>query len=132
MAINTFVEVHNIPTIYIRAASSMGASKYHIYKTVIIHAIMPSLVSGFRVAAALAFGVAIAAEFMGAQSGIGFLIMGARRTLHTNTILLSIIIIALESYIFDWIIGFVSGRHLKWSERSLEAIQSVRFKTIGE
>ena len=38
---------------------------------------------------------AIAAELMGAQSGLGFMIMVARRSLNTQTILLGIIIIGL-------------------------------------
>lgn len=129
LAVNTFVSVHNLPVIYIRAASALGASRDQIYRTVIVPAILPSLVSGFRIAAALAFGVGVAAEFMGAQSGIGFLIMVARRTLHTNTILLGTLIIGLESYLVDWMIRSISRYFCRWSETPLEAIQQLGVKS---
>jgi taurine transport system permease protein len=128
LAVNTFVSVHNIPTIYIRAASSLGASTARIYRTVIMPAIFPSLVAGFRIAAALAFGVAAAAEFMGAQSGIGFLIMVARRTLNTDVILLGTIILGLESYLIDRTIRSVSGYLCRWSEAPIEAIQQLGYR----
>jgi ABC-type nitrate/sulfonate/bicarbonate transport system permease component len=58
---------------------------------------------------------------MGAQSGLGFLMMVARRTLNTNTILLGMIIVGIESYVFDALLRAV-GRYLtRWSESSLES-----------
>lgn len=129
MAVNTYVSVHNIPPIFIRAASSLGASKRRIYRTIIIPAIIPSLVSGFRISAALAFGTGMAAEFMGAQSGIGFLIMVARRTLNTNTILLGVIIIGLESFFIDWIIRSISSQMCRWSDTPVEAIQQASVRS---
>lgn len=129
MAVNTFVAVHNVPNIYVRAASSLGASRRQIYRTVIIPAILPSLTSGFRIAAALAFGVGVAAEFMGAQSGLGFLIMVARRTLNTNTILLGTIIIGLESFLVDQAIRSITRYLCRWSESPVEAIQQLGSRT---
>lgn len=125
MTVNTFVAVNNIPPVYVRAARALGASKKRIYRTIIRPAILPELVSGFRIAAALAFGVGIAAEFMGAQSGLGFMIMVARRTLNTNTILLGIIIIGLESVLVDQGIKLISRRRLRWNESSKESIQRI-------
>ena len=123
LEVNTYVSVHNVAPIYVRAATSLGAPKRQIYRTIILPAILPSLVSGFRVAAALAFAVAVAAEFMGAQSGIGFLIMVARRTLNTNTILLGTIILGVESFLVDWSIRCISRYLCRWSETPIEAIQ---------
>ena len=129
MAVNTFVAVQNVPSIYLRAASSLGASRIEIYRTVIMPAILPSLASGFRIAAALAFGVGVAAEFMGAQSGLGFLIMVARRTLNTDTILLGTIIIGVESYLVDRCIRSVTGYLCRWSESPVEAIEQLGART---
>ena len=123
MAINTFSAVHMIPPIYVRAAASLGAPTAAIYRTVIWPAILPSLVSGFRIAAALAFALGVAAEFMGAQSGIGFLIMVNRRQLNTNTILLGIIVIGLESFAVDWTIRIFSRYACRWSETPVSALQ---------
>lgn len=117
LVVNTVVAVRNVPPIYVRAASSLGADPRTIYRTVVVPAIIPSLVSGWRVAAALAFALTVAAELMGAQSGLGFLVMVARRSLQTDVILLSVIILSIEAWFVDRAIRVLSNRVTPWMER---------------
>ncbi len=121
LVVNTVVAVRNVPPIYVRAAASLGADSSTIHRTVIVPAIIPSLVSGWRVAAALAFALTVAAELMGAQSGLGFLVMVARRSLQTDVILLSIIILSVEAWLVDRAIRIASNRLTPWMERFGEA-----------
>jgi len=117
LVVNTVVAVRNVPPIYVRAVSSLGADPRTIYRTVVVPAIIPSLVSGWRVAAALAFALTVAAELMGAQSGLGFLVMVARRSLQTDVILLSVIILSIEAWFVDRAIRVLSNRVTPWMER---------------
>ena len=117
LVVNTVVAVRNVPPIYVRAAASLGADSRTIYRTVVVPAIVPSLVSGWRVAAALAFALTVAAELMGAQSGLGFLVMVARRSLQTDVILLSVIILSIEAWFVDRAIRVLSNRVTPWMER---------------
>jgi len=126
MTVNTFVAVDNVSPIYIQAASILGASKAKIYRTIVRPAIFPDLISGLRISAALAFATGIAAEFMGAQSGLGFMIMVARRTLNTNTILLGIIIIAFEAFVVDWSISYFSKKNILWKEPAKQSIHRIQ------
>jgi taurine transport system permease protein len=120
LTVNTFTAARLVPTAYLRAATALVAPRRKIHRTILLPAILPSLIGGLRIAAALAFGLGIAGEFMGAQSGLGFLMMVARRTLNTNTILLGVIIVGIESYTFDAVLRAV-GRYLtRWTESSLE------------
>jgi ABC-type nitrate/sulfonate/bicarbonate transport system permease component len=118
MAINTIVAGRNVPPVYLRAARSLGASENTVYRTVILPAIVPQLVAGLRIGAALAFAVTIAAEFMGAEAGIGALIMLASRTLSTDVVLLGTIIIGLEAVGLEQLIRIISNRATAWAERS--------------
>lgn len=127
LAVQTATSVQAVPLTYVRAAISLGASRAALFRTILFPAITPSLVGALRIAAALAFAVGIAAEFMGAQSGIGFLMMVARRTLETNTILLGIILIALESFVVDWTIRRNGAWLCRWSETPLEMIERSTF-----
>lgn len=122
IAVDTFVAVRNVAPIHIRAAASLGATKSKIYRTIIFPAILPHLTSGLRIAAPLAFTIAIAAEFMGAQQGLGFMIMRARRTLETQTIFMAVLIIGAMSVILDRLIRVLMERLTRWSEKSTEAI----------
>jgi len=122
LTVSTYEAVHNTPERYPLAAASLGATKWAIYRSVFFPSIIPSLVPALRVSAALAFAVAVAAELMGAQSGLGFLMMVARRTLHTNTILVGIMIIAVQSFCLDLAIRAAGAWGTRWADRSRETI----------
>nr|WP_255411823.1 ABC transporter permease [Cryobacterium sp. M91] len=115
MVVNTTVAVSNVPPVYTQAARSLGASESRIYRTVILPAITPELLSGFRIGSALAFAVIVAAEFLGANDGIGRLIMQASRTLNTSVVLLGTIVIAILAVLLDQVIWRVSARVTRWS-----------------
>ena len=118
MVINTFESVTNVNPIYIRAAESLGATKMSIYRTVVVPAILPSLTAGFRISAALSFTLVVASEFMGAQSGLGYMIMSARRTLSTETIFLGCLLFGLVSTAIDFLIRKLIAYLTRWAERA--------------
>ncbi len=118
MVVNTIVSAGNVPLVYGRAARSLGAREGQVYRTVVLPAIVPELVSGLRIGSALAFAVVVAAEFLGSEHGIGRLIMQASRTLNTPVVLIGTIVIALEAVAVDRLIKAVSARVTHWSENT--------------
>ena len=118
MVITTIEAVRNVPRIYLQAALSLGAENAYSYRTVIVPAIIPELIAALRVSLALAFALMIAAELMGAQTGLGYMIMVARRSLNTPTILLGIIIIGLEAWLSDRLLGYFTRSITKWTGRT--------------
>lgn len=117
MVVNTVVSSNNVRPVFLRAARSLGASENAAYRTVILPAIVPELVSGLRIGAALAFAVIVAAEMIGAEAGLGRLIMLASRTLDTPVILLGTVVIGIEAYVLDRIVRLVSLRSTRWADR---------------
>lgn len=115
--VSTVEAVRNVPRIYIQASRTMGASALDVYRTVVLPAIIPSLVGAIRVAAGASFGLVVAAEFMGAQEGIGYYMIVAQRYLRTDMILLSIIIISALAWLTDRGIRIIERRLTRWSER---------------
>jgi taurine transport system permease protein len=118
MVVNTVVAAGHVTPNYVRAARSLGASQNQVYRTVILPAIVPELISGLRIAAALAFGTVVAAEFIGAEDGVGTRIMLASRTLDTGVVLLGTILIGLMAFLLERVIKLVSTRVTRWAERS--------------
>lgn len=115
MVVNTTVACGNVPPVYIQAARSLGASRNQVYRTVVLPAITPEILSGFRIGSALAFAVVVAAEFQGADAGIGRLIMQASRTLNTSVVLLGTIVIAILAVLLDLAISRLSAYITRWS-----------------
>src|SRR5690606_25006802 len=79
MVVTVYEALERVPRIYVDAARTLGVNTLGVYRTVLLPAILPTFWSGVRVSSALSFGLGIAAEFMGAQDGLGYLILLARR-----------------------------------------------------
>ncbi len=118
MVINTIVAAQNVPIVYKRAARSLGANENQVYSTIVLPSIIPYLVSGLRIGIALSFGLTVAAEFMGAKSGIGSLIMLASRTLNTDVVLLGTIIIGIEAFFLERGVRYFTNYITAWSDIS--------------
>jgi taurine transport system permease protein len=117
LVVNTAVSARNVNPVYIQAAKSLGASETKIYLTVVLPAIVPELLSGFRIGIALAFAIAVAAEFMGAEYGIGYLIMQASRTLNTEVVLIGTFIIGIEAFVIERLLKVCSDHITRWTEK---------------
>ena len=120
LIVTTIVSIKNVSPIYVRAALSLGASTFNIYKTIYIPAVMPSIASAIRVAAATGFGLTVAAEYLGAQGGLGYLIRNARVTLNTEIIMLAALILGIESLITDQALRSIFGKITRWLPRTNE------------
>ena len=121
--VNTIEAVQNVNPTYIRAAYSLGTTKLRIFSSVILPAIVPELRSGLRIALALAVSLVIVSEFLGADTGIGYLINISKVTFNTPAILLSIVILGMMSWILDVILQTMLNRMTQWSEKSTEALE---------
>lgn len=114
IVVTTVVAVRNTSPIYVRAAKSLGANSLQVYKTIFIPAIMPNIASAIRVASATGFGLTVAAEYLGAQGGLGYMIRNARVTLQTESILLAAILLGIESLITDQFLRIIFNRITQW------------------
>jgi ABC-type nitrate/sulfonate/bicarbonate transport system permease component len=117
LGVTTLEAIRNVPTIYIRAALTLGASRQHIYRTVIVPYIIPHLIGAIRVAAAASWGLDVAAEFMGSQQGLGYLIIIQQVYLRTAGIILLVIVYSILAVITDTLIAAVEARVTRWTER---------------
>ena len=72
LGVQTYEAIRNMPVVYINASSNLGANKRVIFRTVVIPYIFPHLIGAIRVAAASSWGLDVAAEFMGVQTGLGY------------------------------------------------------------
>ncbi|MBM3709129.1 MAG: ABC transporter permease [Actinobacteria bacterium] len=114
MVITVLEGIFQLDQIYIKAATILGASKWKIYKTIVFPGSLPAIMSGLRINAAFSFGMMIAAEFLGAKTGLGLIIIIARRTMSTNVMLLSVIIIGILAFLFDRLVLSIGRYVTRW------------------
>ena len=117
--------VRNVPHIYVRASLTAGASRLHIYRTVVVPAILPHMMAGFRLAVVVSWGLVVAAEFMGAGVGLGWLMIGRSRYLDNAGILVIVFIFAALAILSDFLLRAVAKRFTRWSPRAAASVSMV-------
>ncbi|MBN9581066.1 MAG: ABC transporter permease [Afipia sp.] len=105
------------PIAYRRAAATLGLSKWQEFWNVIFPASLPSIFTGLRVALALSWAVVVAAELVGAQTGLGFMINNAALLFDIPTVFIGIALIGLIGLILNTIIEIVEKRVVHWKGR---------------
>lgn len=76
--LNTISGVRTVDPLLIRSARSLGLSSPRLFQKVILPAVVPTIFTGLRMAGAASVLVLIAAEMIGAQAGLGYLVNAAQ------------------------------------------------------
>ncbi len=110
--------IANVPRVYLWAAASLGASSTQHYTRVILPAIVPGIIGGLRVAAASTFPLTLAAEFLGAQQGLGYYIIKGVALLQVPEMIAGVIGVTLLAIAADAAVRLAGARFTSWSERA--------------
>ena len=113
--LNTIAGVRNIEPNLIRAARCLGASESRILRRVVLRAALPQIITGIRIGLGVGWMALVAAELVGANSGLGFLINDARTVLRTDYVIVGMITIGLVGLAIDRMIRFIGKRLMPWS-----------------
>jgi ABC-type nitrate/sulfonate/bicarbonate transport system permease component len=113
--VNTVVGVKNIDPNLVRAARSLGAPERKVLWRVVLQGALPQIITGVRIGLGVGWMALVAAELVGANSGLGFLINDARSMLRTDTIAVGMLTIGIIGLVIDTAIRVLSRRLLPWS-----------------
>lgn len=104
IALSTDSGVKNVPPLYLRAASTMGATGLRLYSQVIIPAAMPSIITGMKLAWSFAWRSLMAGELLASGLGLGQILMMGRDLADMSQVIGVMIIIAVLGVIFDQLV----------------------------
>ena len=110
--------VRNVPPIYIDNARSLGASRWTLYRTVILPAIFPAMRSTILLSLGAGWSAVLGAEYLGAQSGLGYIIVYAQQFAYLDRMFLVALLFILYTSISYWAISRLSARLLAWAPPS--------------
>ncbi|QDR79299.1 Putative aliphatic sulfonates transport permease protein SsuC [Sporomusa termitida] len=114
--LNTISGVKNVDPLLIKAAKSLGISKFSLFIKVILPASMPSILTGVRLSATHSILVLIAAEMLGANAGLGYLLFFAEANFLIPKMYAAIITMSLMGLIVNYSLVSLEKRVLKWKE----------------
>ena len=92
--INTMTGVMNIDKIYLDVGRNFGASRVNIWRTVALPGALPMIFAGIKLGWGVALLLIVAAEFVGANSGIGFLIWNSWQIFSIERMFVGLIVIS--------------------------------------
>ncbi len=96
-------------------ARTMNASPLSIMRRVRLPAALPSFGSGLRVATAIAPIGAVVGEWVGASSGLGYIMLNANARLQTDEMFAALLVLALMTIVLWTLVDLALKRLLYWS-----------------
>jgi ABC-type nitrate/sulfonate/bicarbonate transport system permease component len=113
--LNTVNGVRGVEPNLVRAARCLGSDEWTVLTRVVLRAALPQIVTGIRVGLGVGWMALVAAELVGASSGLGFLINDARTILRTDIVIVGMITIGVVGLLLDLLIRRITARLLPWS-----------------
>lgn len=115
--VNAHSGAANIPIAYIRAAATLGLTQGQIFRKVVFPAAWPSIFTGLKVAMALSWAVVVAAELVGAQRGLGFMISDAAQLFQIPIVFIGIGLIGAIGLVLNIALGAAETKLVHWKGR---------------
>jgi sulfonate transport system permease protein len=86
-------------------------------RRILLPAVMPAYVIALRAGLGLGWMFVVAAEFMGASQGLGFLLIDGQQLGKPAQIVAAIVAFAILGKLTDWLIVLASAPFLRWEDR---------------
>ena len=112
--LNTLAGVKQVERIFIDCARSMGATQKFIFTKVILPAALPQILTGIRLAGAYSITALVAAEMIGARSGLGFYTLNSQETFQIPDMYAGIVLLALFGLLINYGLSMLERRLLRW------------------
>ena len=95
-------------------ARSMGASRMQIFWDFRLPTSLPYLFSGLKVAATLAVAGAVVGEFVGADKGLGYLLLVTNSNMETALMFATIVALTFIGLAFFYVVEFLESLLIPW------------------
>jgi sulfonate transport system permease protein len=114
--LSTMTGIQQVDRKLVEVARIHGYSGAALVRRVLLPATLPAYVVGLRGGLALAWMFVIAAEFLGASEGLGFLLIDGQQTGRPANIIASILLFAVFGKLSDAALAAVSRRFVSWQD----------------
>jgi NitT/TauT family transport system permease protein len=109
--LNTITAVITVDPLLIKSARTMGLTPVRLFYKVILPASVPTIFVGIRLAGAVSVLILIAAEMIGAKSGLGYLILASQYNFQVPEMFLGIVSITVVGLLINVLLVTLE-RHL--------------------
>jgi NitT/TauT family transport system permease protein len=115
--INTAAGVYNIDKIYLDVGKNFGAGKWMMFTDVALPGALPLVVAGLKLGMGVALLVIVSAEFVGAKSGIGYLIWTSWQVFQVEKMYVGLLVCALLGFGAAILLNLLERILIPWKRR---------------
>jgi NitT/TauT family transport system permease protein len=112
--INTYAGAANIEKIYWDVAKNYGASQFVMFTRVVFFGALPMIFAGLRIALAVSFIVLVAAEFVAAKIGLGYLIWNSWELVEVDVTFVGIVTIGILGLVTSALFQEIERKVIPW------------------
>lgn len=106
--------VRSLPQERVNAALSLGATRWQLFKDIVLPSALPEILTGIRIALGVGWSTLVAAELIAATRGIGYMVMSASHFLATDAVFVGIFVIALCAFAFSFGMRAIEAWLVPW------------------
>ena len=99
---------------FVQVARTLGASDVRVLATVVLPLAVPTIFTGLRLEAGMAWRVIIAAEMVAIPTGIGALLMKAENLVRMDIIIVCLMVLSLMCFSFDRFFNYMEYKLTPW------------------
>lgn len=114
---NTLHGVDNVAKIHHDVVKVYRISKHNFIFRVVVPGALPSIFTGLKLAIGYCLVIVVAAEFSGAEAGIGYLIWQSWETFSIKAMYAGIFVIGALGLLFSLVLEFLERRLIPWREK---------------
>lgn len=118
-ALNTMLGVESIDESYSRAACCLGASRWQVFREVIVPGAMPFIFTGLQISIGVAWFSLVAGEMVSGQFGLGYVINTSYTMVRYPTIVIGMITLGAVGYATSAMVRMVGDYMMQWRVREL-------------
>jgi len=114
IVIDAAVGLRSMSTEMADLARSMGATRMQVFTRFRLPTSLPYLFSGLKVAATLAIAGTVVGEFVGADKGLGYLLLVTNSNMQTSLMFATIVALTIIGLVFYYLVELLEGLLIPW------------------
>ena len=118
-ALNTMLGVESIDESYIRAANCLGASRWQVFRHVILPGALPFIFTGLQISVGVSWFSLVAAEMVSGQYGLGYVINTSYMMVRYPTIIIGMVTLGIVGYVTSAMVRIAGDYLMEWRVREL-------------
>lgn len=119
--LNTYGGVRGVDPVLIDTGRTFGVPRFQALWQIVFPAALPSILTGMRISLGIALIVAVVAEMITGNSGIGYFILDMQRVFRVPEMFAGIFTLGLLGYLINFVFLQIEQYFLRWRGTSNEA-----------